>query len=114
MLSGNKPAWIRQTPVEILIATDIDAARSLNSYAQGPAIRQSGFIFDSERQHQAASLRVNLQGRLPATTVSSSLAAVQAVSNLPCRRSAPVAIIRLGQPEARCYARLQAMRAVRK
>jgi hypothetical protein len=50
MFAGNGPGRIGEGPIEILVATDIDAALALNRYAQRPAIWQARFVFDFERQ----------------------------------------------------------------
>src|SRR5713226_8599641 len=50
VLSGYQPAGVGESPVEILIATDVDAALALDRYAERPAIRQAGLVFYRERQ----------------------------------------------------------------
>ena len=50
MLARDETAGIRQGPIEILIATDIEATFTLDRNAQWPAVRQGRLIFDSQRQ----------------------------------------------------------------
>ena len=58
MFAGNKPAGVRQGPVKILIAANIDTARSLDRNTQRAAIGQSCFIFDFKRQQLQLSLQI--------------------------------------------------------
>src|SRR5262249_15589427 len=50
MFAGDETAGVRQGPVEVLIASDIDAALTLDRYTQGTAVRQARLIFDCKRQ----------------------------------------------------------------
>src|SRR5215471_20981103 len=50
MLARDETAGVRQRPVEILVAANIDAALALDRHAQWTAVREARLVFDSKRQ----------------------------------------------------------------
>ncbi len=44
MLAGNVPGRVRQGPIEMRVAPDVDAALADDAKADRPAIRQGGFV----------------------------------------------------------------------
>jgi hypothetical protein len=49
MLAGNVPGRVRERPIEMRVAPDVDAALAGNAKADRPTVRQGGFIDQLER-----------------------------------------------------------------